>query len=275
MTTKHRSGAQLYRKFSGTKVHGQIIAGESVTFLHSLDDACADIVFLDPPFNLGKEYKHGQSSLDKRPEISYRTWLFRVLFEGMRVLKPGGALYLYHLPFWAMQLGSFLTSDGGLTFQHWIAISMKNGFVRGDHLYPAHYALLMYTKGEPTTFHRPKLTPAKCRHCKKLVKDYGGYKAIIEKKGLNLSDFWEDLSPVRHANRKHRSANELPPTLFDRVLEISGIAGGLYVDPFAGAGSGVISAVNAGMRFAGCDLFPQNCAIICQRLDEVQSSKKG
>ncbi len=49
-----------------------------------------------------------------------------------------------------------------LDFRHWIAISMKNGFVRGDHLYPAHYALLYYTKGKPESFNRPKVPKPIC-----------------------------------------------------------------------------------------------------------------
>jgi len=269
MKSKSRSGVATIRRFSRAKAQGEVVVGEAVAFLRSLRDESADIVFLDPPFNLGKEYIPGKKSLDRQPEHSYRTWLFKVLYESTRVLKVGGALYLYHLPQWAMQLGAFLGENGDLAFQHWIAISMKNGFVRGNHLYPAHYALLMYTKGDPAVFRRPKLEPNKCRHCKKLIKDYGGYRSIIEEKGLNLSDFWEDLSPVRHANRKYRKANELSPVLFDRVLGISGRKGGLYVDPFAGAGSGAVRAVAAGMRFAVCDLVRNNCSIICDRLDAL------
>ena len=148
---------------------------------------------------------------------------------------------------------------------------MKNGFVRGQSLYPAHYALLYFTKGAPISFQRPKLAPSNCRHCGKTIKDYGGYWPIIQQRGINLSDFWEDLSPVRHRNRKYRIANELPELLFDRVIEISGAQGMLYVDPFAGAGSGVVGAVKAGLRFDCCDLVEANCSIIAERLNRMRS----
>ena len=36
---------------------------------------------------------------------------------------------------------------------------MKNGFARGKKLYPAHYALLYFTKGMPASFQRPKILP--------------------------------------------------------------------------------------------------------------------
>jgi site-specific DNA-methyltransferase (adenine-specific) len=237
-----------------------------------LGDCSASIIFLDPPFNLGKMYNKKKPNLDRLPTAEYENWLIRVLSECVRVLMPGGTLYLYHLPVWAMRFGSYLEKT--LTFRHWIAISMKNGFVRGRRLYPAHYALLMFTKGETQHFARPKIKPATCRHCGNFVKDYGGYRAIIEDKGINLSDFWEDLSPVRHANRKHRSGNELPLVLFKRIIEISGSPGLLYVDPFAGTGSGVLAAVNAGMHFAACDIVESNCKIIQKRLRQLRSRSK-
>jgi len=128
----------------------------------------------------------------------------KLIRDMVRVLKPGGAFFLYHLPYWASRLSQELLAQ--LQFRHWIAIAMKNGFVRGKNLYPAHYALLYYTKGAPARFTRPRLEPQLCRHCRGLVKDYGGYTGIIQSKGINLSDFWDDLSPVRHKNRKLRKA---------------------------------------------------------------------
>jgi site-specific DNA-methyltransferase (adenine-specific) len=238
--------------------------GEALDFLRTLPGECADLVFLDPPFNLGKNYADGDRTIDARPPEAYAAWLAEVVREAARVLRKGGALYLYHMPIWAMRLGGAI--DGNLQFRHWIAVSMKNGFVRGQRLYPAHYALLYFTKGPPRVFRRPKLKPARCRHCNELIKDYGGYLAIIAKKGINLSDFWDDLSPVRHATTKHRRANELPGKLFERIMRMSGRRGGLYVDPFAGSGSGVVAAAKAGMRFAACDLLPDNCALVCERL---------
>jgi site-specific DNA-methyltransferase (adenine-specific) len=151
---------------------------------------------------------------------------------------------------------------------------MKNGFVRGSHLYPAHYALLMFTKGKPRKFSRPRIAPQECRTCGELVKDYGGYRPIIQRKGINLSDFWDDLSPVRHANSKHRAANELPALLFHRILTMVGSRGSLYVDPFGGSGSGVIAAARRGMRFAACDIVRANCTLMSHRILELATSSR-
>ncbi len=99
------------------------------------------------------------------------------------------------------------------------------------------------------------------------MKDYGGYKRYIES-GINLSDIWEDLSPVRHAKYKKRSENELPLELTNRVVKISGRKNGLLVDPFVGSGTSIISAYDATMRYTASDREAKYCDIAEERLRE-------
>lgn len=267
-----------YREFDSIPIRGAIHNVEALDLLRYIETGSASLVFLDPPFNIGKEYVLGEPSGDRRPTREYSEWLKAVCGEAIRIVKPGGAVYLYHLPEWAMRVAPQFDTE--LDFRHWIAVSMKYGFARGNRLYPAHYALLYFTKGKPQHFNRPRLSPQTCRHCGKYIKDYGGYRHIIEKQGINLSDVWDDLSPVRHQKYKSRIQNELPWQLTDRVLAISGEPDGLYVDPFAGGGSGVISAVKHGMTFAAGDLVTENCAVIASRLttlfnDETAEDSNG
>lgn len=254
--TRSRINASRFGK------RGYFCKADALAFLKSIKSEVADIVFLDPPFNLGKDYGV-HSIIEAATKDVYEAYLRSILAESERVLKSGGALYLYHLPYWASKISHSLSA---LCFRHWIAISMKNGFVRGNRLYPAHYALLYYTKGEPSNFKRPKLKPMACRHCGGLVKNYGGYTSIIKKKGINLSDFWEDTSPVRHANKKLRQANQLPQLITDRIVAISGVKGGVIVDPFVGTGTSLVSALSKGMVFIANDLSSRNIKICKERI---------
>lgn len=275
MTGRHRSRRgyarpkrlSLFLPRSGLEAapirRGYVTRADALTFARTLQDGIADIVFLDPPFNLGKNYGIARW-LEHADADAYELYLTQLLRHMVRVLKPGGALFLYHLPYWASRFSRELMLT--LEFRHWIAIAMKNGFVAGDNLYPAHYALLYYTKGAPARFHRPRTKPKLCRKCDETVKDYGGYKKIILRKGINLSDFWEDLSPVRHKSRKHRKANQLPLALTDRVVAIAGVKGGLLIDPFAGAGTSLVSAQSAGMAFVGNELSKASFEVCLKRL---------
>jgi site-specific DNA-methyltransferase (adenine-specific) len=265
---KSNARLRVVKRFNSKNRRGVVYQGDALVFLRKLKSDSAAIVFLDPPFNLGKVYDKRRTKLDRMPEKEYRRWIEDVLDEAVRVLRPGGALYLYHIPRWAVRFGDYLMDR--LDFRHWIAVSMKNGFVRGRNLYPAHYALLHFTKGKPRVLRRPRVPPATCRHCGRLTHDYGGYAHIIARNnGVNLSDFWEDLSPVRHAKYKHRHANELPPKILERVMQISGAKGGVFVDPFSGSGTSVLACVRAGLVFKACDIVHNNCRLIARVVDEL------
>lgn len=250
---------------------GDVVCSDALACVEALRDECADIVFLDPPFNLGKAYGKNGSGGDRKKEGEYLQYMRSVIQRSAALLRPGGALYLYHIPKWAIRLTPFL--EEVLQFRHWVAISMKNGFVRGEHLYPAHYALLYYTKGAPAEFHRPKIPRPICAKCKRDLRDYGGYKEFV-KDGINLSDVWDDVSPLRHAKSKTRAANELPALIPERVVAISGRQSGLLVDPFAGGGSTALAALASNMKFVACDREPQYCELICQRMRRVQEAYK-
>src|SRR5436305_1240946 len=87
-----------------TEVDGGVIACcDALDLLRGIEKESADIVFLDPPFNLGKKYGGMRTSDDLHEVSSYLTYMQRVLRRSADVLKPGGSLFLYHLPSWAFQ----------------------------------------------------------------------------------------------------------------------------------------------------------------------------
>src|ERR1022692_3255449 len=74
----------------------------------------------------------------------YLEWCYRWISECLRVLSPGGSLFLYNLPKWNIRLASFLL-DRGMHFRDWIAIDIKLGLPIPNRLYPSHYSLLYFT----------------------------------------------------------------------------------------------------------------------------------
>jgi len=245
---------------------GYVICSDAIDMLDSLHNESADIIFLDPPFNLGKQYGRKRGVSDKLSDEEYFKFITKVLDRSCNILKEGASLFLYHIPKWGFRFADYL--DSKLNFQHWIAVSMKNGFVRGPRLYPAHYALLHFSKGKPSKLKRPKIKIQSCRHCGKDVKDYGGYRKYLTQ-GINLSDIWDDTSPVRHKHTKHRRPNELPPIILNRIMMICGRKNGLLVDPFAGSGTAPVTAKAFGMNFIACDREKEYCNLMMKRLKAV------
>lgn len=247
---------------------GSVYRMDALEFLTGIPGGVADLVFIDPPFNLGKKYGNRKSEDDQIPKNKYTSFLLDTLAQSVRILAEGGSLFVYHLPEWSIQLAGFLQQR--LSFRHWIAISMKNGFARGEFLYPAHYSLLYFTKGEPAHFERPKLPLEKCRHCGKNIKDYGGYLDHV-KDGVNASDVWDDLSPVRHSKYKNRVANELPIEMLRRIVTISGFPGGLLVDPFVGSGTSLVAAREVCMSFLANDRELSCCRVALERMNDDET----
>ncbi len=215
---------------------GALFADDCLNVLPRLVDSCVDTVFADPPFNLGKEY--GARTDDLLSDDAYLAWCRRWLDECVRVLKPGGSIFVYNLPRWNILLGSHLT-ELGLTFRHWIAVEMSASLPIAGRLHPSHYSLLYYSKGKPSTFRRIRTPVQTCRHCGGEVKDYGGHRRALHPNGITLKDVWTDIPPVRHRKFKsgQRKANALSTKILDRVIEMSTVPGDLVLDPFGGSGT--------------------------------------
>jgi len=217
----------------------------------SMDDGSVDLVFADPPFNLGKMY--GSHYNDERAEAEYLAWSREWIEEGARLLSPGGAFFLYNIPKWNILNGA-LMSEIGLTFRHWIAIDIKFGMPIAGRLYPSHYSLLYYTKGKPRSFTRPRVPVPVCRHCGGDIKDYGGHRDKLNPEGLNLTDVWSDIPPVRHRTTKNREANELSEKLLERVITIASEPGDRVFDPFGGSGTTYAVAERMHRHWTGVEL---------------------
>ena len=241
--------------------HGALYQGDCLLLLRHLESESVDLAFADPPFNLGKDY--GKNVNDSLADEEYLAWCRKWLHECVRVLKPGGAFYLYNLPKWNVELGHALQTDG-MTFRHWIAIDIKMSLPIPGRLYPSHYSLLYYTKGKPARFQRPRLPIPTCRHCGGDIKDYGGHRGKLNPEGLNLTDVWTDIPPVRHRSTKRRGANELSPKLLERVLTISSKEGDIILDPFGGSGTTYAVADQMHRRWIGIELG--DCDPIVRRL---------
>ncbi len=239
---------------------GLLFAGDCLDLFSSIKTNSIDCIFADPPFNLAKDYGNGADRDDLAQE-HYLEWSFRWIDESVRVLKPGAALFIYILPKWGYHFAHHLERVG-MTFRHWIALSMKGTFPRGRKLYPAHYALLYFTKGQPTTFNRVRLPVPVCRHCGKDIKDYGGHRKYLNPLGLNLTDFWEDTAPARHRKFKARwHINELKPQIPSRCFQMATNLGDIILDPFGGGGSSYEAAEELGRLWLGSELVTSKAII--------------
>jgi site-specific DNA-methyltransferase (adenine-specific) len=248
---------------------GALFNGDCLKYIPFIKDEIIDTIFADPPFNLNKRY--GSKSKDNLQSKEYIDWCHRWLDECVRVLKPGGALFLYNIPKWNILLGAHLMSTG-MEFRHDIAIDMRNCLPIPGRLYPSHYSLLYLTKGKPKTFRKVRTPIETCRHCSGEIRDYGGHRHAMNPNGVNLKDVWTDIPPVRHWKFKSqfRRANALSTKILDRVVEISTVPGEIVLDPFGGSGTTYDVCEKKNRNWIGVE--QNSCEVIVERLqnDEIK-----
>jgi len=273
--------------------HGILYQGDCLQLLSALPDESVDLIFADPPFNLGKEYGEG---INDRMELDkYLNWSQQWLNESIRVIKPGGSLFVFNLPKWCVEYGAYLNRKG-MCFRHWIACRMPKAFPRGKKMSPAHYGLLYYTKGEPAVFNKIYTPIQVCRHCRGEIRDYGGHRKSLNAKGINLMDVWDmpedvwenapeadptevlwtlaeemwaDIPPVRHHRHKKRVPNELAPIMLERIVAMASNPGQIVVDPFGGSGTTFYAAEKLHRYWIGSEIGDTEPAV--ERLTDLTS----
>jgi site-specific DNA-methyltransferase (adenine-specific) len=89
----------------------------------------------------------------------------------------------------------------------------------------------------------------------------------LNPKGLNLTDVWDDIPPVRHWRFKSpkRKANTLSTKLLDRIIELSTDPGGIILDPFGGSGTTFAVCEKKGRRWIGIE--KESTDVISERLE--------
>jgi site-specific DNA-methyltransferase (adenine-specific) len=254
--------------------HGALYAADCMKLLPLVKDEVVDTIFADPPFNIGKEY--GKNTDDSLPDEHYIQWCREWLAECVRVLKPGGSLFVYNLPKWNVLLGAFL-HEQGLEFRHWIAIEISACLPIPSRLHPSHYSLLYYSKGKVKTFYRIRTPILTCRHCGGEVKDYGGHRDAMNPKGVTLKDVWTDIPPVRHWKFKSRNrrANALSTKILDRVIDMSTDPGDLVLDPFGGSGTTYVVCESKHRHWIGSEIDYAEDIVSRLETDEIRAHKNG
>ena len=246
---------------------GCLYKDDCLNVLDVMGDNTVDCVFLDPPFNLSKNYNNGR--VDDMEEKEYLRWSYRWIDECIRVLRPGGTMLLYNIPKWCAYYSVYLMEK--LIFKNWIAVDMKTGMTIKNRYSAAHYGLLYFVKrGEGVVFNKQRVPIQTCRFCGGEFKDYGGHKNKLNPNGIGVSDVWFDIYPVRR--NKHREMNELSVKFMTRIIQCHTNPGDIILDPFGGAGTTFSVAEILNRRWIGIEIG--DCEVIANRINQNTDDRK-
>ncbi len=255
--------------------------GDCVERLGQLDAGSIDLVFADPPFNIGYEYDIYQDRQERR---AYLDWCRKWMAGVYRALKDDGTFWLAIGDDYAAELKLIAQDDTEFFCRSWViwyytfGVNCKRKFSR------SHTHLFHFVK-DPERFTFNADDPAvRVPSARQLV--YGDKRA--NSKGRLPDDTWilrpQDLPDgfqpgedtwyfARVAGTFKERAGfhgcQMPEQLLGRILRVSSNLGETVLDPFAGSGSTLAVAKKLDRDWIGFDLSQQYVDQAMARLSEI------
>ncbi len=157
-----------------TVKHDRIVCGDCITELERLEADCVDLVFADPPFNIGYDYDEYD---DRRADEDYLAWSKRWMQGVIRVLRPWGAFWLAIGDEYAADLKLIATRELGLVCRNWVVWYYTFGVHCNSKFTRSHAHLFYFIKRreaeEPRSHEAAKPRRAKTKPSRASVADLG------------------------------------------------------------------------------------------------------
>ncbi len=240
-----------------------IVCNDCLKFLAGLEDNSVDLVLTDPPYFdvIDEEWDKQWDTMGE-----YLRWCREWTRECVRVLKPGGCMYVWG----TTKTNAFLKYKmevldriPGMVYQNWIIWSYDWGG-RTQKTFPRkHEDLLMYSKGKTFVFNADDIrVPYKM---KKNVRASAQNNPL----GKIPTDVWEKNN---HTTSKEYCAwhkTQKPLELLQRIIRANTNPGDVVLDIFSGSGSTAIACDRENREFIGCDRSIVYVERSIQRRDEL------
>lgn len=231
-----------------------LICGDAIERMAGLADGSVDLIVADPPYNLGKNYGNNR---DLRAWSDYEAFTRDWLGHAVRLLRPGGSIYMFMGVRFISRLFVMAEEDIGLTFQGWITWHYTQGMGRTRGFSPRHEDILFFSNGPDITFNLDDV---------RVPQKY--YRKRNNMAGANPGDVWQ-FSHVHYCSAERVDhPTQKPEGLIERVVRASSDPGDLVLDPFVGSGTTARVATVLGRRAVGIDINPDYIAMAERRLAE-------
>lgn len=256
----------------------RIAQGDCVEGMKQLPDGCVDLVFADPPFNIGYEYDEYD---DRMESEQYLDWCERWIGQVHRIVKPDGAFWLAIGDEYAAEL-KVLSQKLGFHCRNWVVwyytfgVHCKRKFTR------SHAHLFYFVKNpKKFTFNADAI---KVPSARQLVyndrRASAGGRVPDDTWILRPQDCTDGFQPTEDTWYFPRVAGtfkeragfhgcQMPEQLLGRIIKACSNPDELVVDPFSGSASTLVVAKKLGRRFLGFELSQDYAARGTQRLEET------
>lgn len=259
------------------KLENLLYQGDCMQHFPKVPSGVVDLVFVDPPYNIGFDYGEDEYD-DKQPPDVYLNWCYSWMREIHRVLHPSGSFWLAIGDEWAAEL-KVAARECGFHLRSWVVWYYTFGVNSPKKFTRSHAHLLYFTK------HRTKFTfnPDQVRVPSSRALVYNDKRA--NPNGRLPDDTWiirpQDLPNGFPADgdvwfipricgtfkaRQEGAANQMPEQLLGRIIRACSHEGNLVLDPMAGTGTTLAVAKKLGRNYLGFELSEKFSAKIKTRV---------
>ncbi len=264
----------------------RIVLGDCLDVLGSLDDGCARLVYLDPPFNTGKVQERTRTRAvrdDDAERVGFNGKRYRTEVLGCSAWNDAYDDYLGFLAPRLEQARRILADDGSLFFHidpresHYCKVLLDELFGRASFVneivwaydygarprkrWPAKHDVILWYARDPARYvfryddidRVPYLAPG-------LV---GPEKAA---RGKTPTDVWWQTIVSPTGREKTGYPTQKPVRILERIVRVHSDPGDLVVDPFAGSGTTGEAAARLGREYLLVDENPEAVRVMRERL---------
>ena len=210
-----------------------IYHGDALDILRTkISDASVELVFVDPPYNIGKKFSQ---FLDRwSSDAEYSEWAYQWIDECIRVLKPTGTMYLMTstqaMPYFDLYVRNKLTILSRIVW------SYDSSGVQAKKYYGSMYEPILHCvkDSKSYTFNANDiLVEAKTGSQRKLI-DYRGNVPRPYNSEKVPGNVWEFPRVRYRMNEYEKHPSQKPEALLDRIIRASSNSGDTVLDPFSG-----------------------------------------
>lgn len=262
-----------------SKIH----QGDCIELMSQIGDASLDLVFADPPFNIGYRY---DAYNDDQDDHEYLDWCEAWIRQIYRILKPSGTFWLAIGDEYAAELKVAAQRKAGFLTRGWVVWYYTFGVNCTRKFNRSHAHLFQFIKDDKQFTFNAEDPLVRVPSARALV--YGDSRA--NPKGRLPDDTWvlrpQDLpegfqsmddtwyySRVAGTFKERQGFHgcQMPEQLLGRIIRVSSNEGDVVFDPFTGSGTTLAVAKKLGREWLGTELSEEYAKYAAKRLESIRA----
>jgi adenine-specific DNA-methyltransferase len=255
----------------GTHSH-TIIHGDALQALQTLvPDHSVDLIFADPPYNIGKNFNGHIEKWDTEEE--YLKWCYQWLDLCIRKLKPAGSFYVMTATQFMPYFDIYLRQKINILSR--IVWSYDSSGVQARKYFGSMYEPILFCANDKNnyTFNAADiLIEAKTGAKRKLI-DYRKSTPAAYNTQKVPGNVW-DFARVRYRMDEYENhPTQKPIALLERIIKASSNPGDMILDPFSGTFTTCAVAKELGRNCIGIEMQEEYVKIGLRRLQLAEEYK--